>query len=160
MQGFILDKSTVNMLDLLENKIKLFHLQLMDKDLELKINVDQTAKVNVDEDMIRIALRNLISNAIKFARNGTKIQLEVTKSPNNTVSVMVTNQGNPISSELKGKLFTYQMPSTPDSNGERGAGLGLALSAYFVKLNGGDIYLASSTASSTSFCVELPQVVD
>lgn len=157
MQGFVLDKTTVNILDLLENKIKLFHLQLLDKDLELKINVDQTAKVKVDEDMIRIALRNLISNAIKFAKNGTKIQLEVTKSKNNTVSVVVTNQGNPIPDHLKEKLFTYQMPASADTKGDRGAGLGLAMTAFFVRLNGGNIYLASSEDSVTSFCIELPQ---
>ncbi|MFZ1808735.1 MAG: HAMP domain-containing sensor histidine kinase [Cyclobacteriaceae bacterium] len=157
MQGFVLDKTTVSMLDLLENKIKLFHLQLIDKELELKVNVDQTAFVNVDEDMIRIALRNLISNAIKFARNGTKIQLEVSKNKNNRVQVLVINHGNPIPLELKEKLFTYQMPSTSDTKGERGAGLGLAMSAYFVMLNGGDIYLALSEEGVTSFCMELPE---
>jgi len=147
------------MLDLLENKIKLFHLQLIDKDLELKVNVDQSAFVRVDEDMIRIALRNLISNAIKFARNGTKIQLEVSRNENNRVHVLVTNRGNPIPSDLKEKLFTYQMPSTPDSRGEKGAGLGLAISAFFVRLNGGDIYLAPSEDGATAFCMELPEEV-
>ncbi|HNP06309.1 MAG TPA: HAMP domain-containing sensor histidine kinase [Cyclobacteriaceae bacterium] len=159
MQGFVLDKTTVSMLDLLENKIKLFHLQLIDKDLELKVNVDQSAFVRVDEDMIRIALRNLISNAIKFARNGTKIQLEVSRNENNRVHVLVTNRGNPIPSDLKEKLFTYQMPSTPDSRGEKGAGLGLAISAFFVRLNGGDIYLAPSEDGATAFCMELPEEV-
>lgn len=157
MKEFVLDKTTVSMLDLLENKIKLFHLQLIDKDLELKVNVDQSAFVKVDEDMIRIALRNLISNAIKFAKNGTKIQLEVSKNTSNRVQVLVTNYGNPIPPDLKEKLFTYQMPSTSDTKGEKGAGLGLAISAYFVKLNGGDIYLAPSEEGSTVFCMELPE---
>lgn len=156
MQGFVLDKTSVNMLDLLENKIKFFHFQLMDKDLELKVNVDQSAYVKVDEDMIKIALRNLISNAIKFAKNGTRIQLEVSKSRNHRVQVLVTNYGDPIPSNLKEKLFTYQMPSTIDTRGEKGAGLGLAISAYFVKLNGGSIYLAPSAEGSTAFCMELP----
>ena len=159
MKEFVLDKTTVSMLDLLENKIKLFHLQLIDKDLELKVNVDQSAFVKVDEDMIRIALRNLISNAIKFAKNGTKIQLEVSKNTSNRVQVLVTNYGNPIPPDLKEKLFTYQMPSTSDTKGEKGAGLGLAISAYFVKLNGGDIYLATSEEGSTVFCMELPEEV-
>jgi signal transduction histidine kinase len=158
MQGFVLDKTVVNMLDLLENKIKLFHIQLMDKDLELKVNVDQSAVVKVDEDMIRIALRNLISNAIKFAKNGTKIQLEVSKNASNRVQVLVTNYGSPIPPDLKEKLFTYQMPSTSDTKGEKGAGLGLAISAYFIKLNGGNIYLAHSEEGSTAFCMELPEV--
>lgn len=156
MEGFVLDKTTVSMLDLLENKIKLFHFQLIDKNLELKVNIDQPAYVNVDEDMIRIALRNLISNAIKFARKGTLIQLEVTKSGNGMVQVLVTNQGEPIPYELQKKLFTYQMPSTADAKGERGAGLGLAMSAFFVRLNEGRMCLVRSENGVTSFCMELP----
>jgi len=157
MHGFVLDKTTINMLELLEEKIKFFHLQLIDKNLELKINVDNTALVRVDEDMISIALRNLLSNAIKFARNGTQIQLSVSKNDQNMIKVRVTNQGEPIPGVLKDKLFTYQMPSGYDTKGERGAGLGLAMSAYFVRLNGGDIYLAESDDEATSFCMELPQ---
>ena len=156
MEGFVLDKTTVSMLDLLENKIKLFHFQLIDKNLELKVNIDQPAYVNVDEDMIRIALRNLISNAIKFARKGTLIQMEVTKSGNGMVQVLVTNQGEPIPYELQKKLFTYQMPSTADAKGERGAGLGLAMSAFFVRLNEGRMCLVRSENGVTSFCMELP----
>lgn len=159
MNGFVLDKTTVNMLELMEEKIKFFHLQLLDKDLELKVNIDQPAHVNVDEDMIRIALRNLISNAIKFAKNGTKIQIEVSLNMNNQIRILVMNEGDPIPADLREKLFTYQMPSTLDTRGERGAGLGLALSAYFVKLNGGDIYLASSDKAATTFCVELPRKI-
>lgn len=157
MNGFVLDKTTVNMLALMEEKIKFFHLQLLDKNLELKVNIDQPAHVNVDEDMIRIALRNLISNAIKFAKNGTKIQIEISKNKKNQIEILVINEGDPIPVDLREKLFTYQMPSTVDTRGERGAGLGLALSAYFVKLNGGDIYLASSNQVATTFCMELPQ---
>ncbi|HCM74906.1 MAG TPA: hypothetical protein DIS90_00895 [Cytophagales bacterium] len=156
MEGFVLDKTTVNMLDLLENKIKFFHLPLIDKSLELKLNIDQSAYVNVDEDMIRIALRNLISNAIKFARKGTLIQLEVSKNEDGMVRVLVTNQGDPIPADLQKKLFTYQMPSAADTNGERGAGLGLAMSAFFVHLNQGRMYLVRSDEGITSFCMELP----
>lgn len=156
MQGFVLDKTTVSMLNLLEDKIKLFHLQLINKDLELKVNVNQSAFVNVDEDMIKIALHNLISNAIKFARKGSLIQLEVSKNEHGMVKVLVTNQGDPIPSELREKLFTYQIRSSADTNGDRGAGLGLAMSAFFVHLNEGRMYLVRSDKGVTSFCMELP----
>ena len=156
MQGFVLDKTTVNLFDLLENKARLFHLQLMDKGLDLKINAGGPAYVNVDEDMVRIALRNLISNAIKFSRKGAQIELEVARNGTDKVQVLVTNQGDPIPPTLQSKLFTYQMPSSADTNGERGAGLGLAMSAFFVALNGGRLFLVRSENGATSFCMELP----
>ncbi|MBX2943998.1 MAG: HAMP domain-containing histidine kinase [Cyclobacteriaceae bacterium] len=156
IQGFVLDKTTVSVLDLLENKVRLFHTQLTDKNLELKIQVDQAAYLNVDEDMIRIALRNLISNAIKFAKKNSVIHLEATKNGNDMVQILITNQGNPIPPELQRKLFTYQMPSSADTKGERGVGLGLAMSAFFVRLNEGRMYLVHSEKDVTSFCMELP----
>ena len=163
MQGFVLDKTTVDLVELLERKIKLFQLQLLDKDLDLKLEAEGPTYIKADEEMIRIALRNLISNAIKFARNGSSIQLEVSKRDEHKVKVIVANQGDPIPSDLKEKLFTYQMPSTLDTRGERGTGLGLAMTAFFVRLNGGEVYLAPTTNEEdgvTSFCLELPQGVD
>jgi signal transduction histidine kinase len=160
MEGFVLDKTTINMVDLVEKKVKLFHLQLLDKGLELKLIADQPVFIKADEEMIRIALRNLISNAIKFAHSGTSIQLKVFKNDKNRVMLSVANQGEPIPPELVNKLFTYQMPSSPDSKGERGTGLGLAMTAFFVRLNGGNIYLAPSEDGATTFCIEMPAAAD
>jgi len=160
MEGFVLDKTTIDIAELAEREIKLFHLQLLDKGLELRLTSDRTAFVKVDEEMIRIAMRNLISNAIKFARIGTCVQVKVFKNDKNKVMICFSNQGEPIPADLVSKLFTYQMPSTPDSKGERGTGLGLAMTAFFVRLNGGDIYLAPSDDGNTTFCIEMQEVGD
>jgi signal transduction histidine kinase len=159
MEGFVLDKTTINLVEIAEKKVKLFHLQLIDKGLELKLIADQPLHITADEEMIRIALRNLISNAIKFARNGTSILLKVFKNENNKVIVSVTNYGDPIPADSVNKLFTYQMPTAVDSKGEKGIGLGLAMTAFFVRVNGGDIYLAPSEDGSTIFCIEMPEAL-
>ena len=161
MEGFVLNKTKINLVDIIDKNAKLFHIQLIDKGLELKLTADRSAyHVKADEDMIRIALRNIISNAIKFARNGTSIQLEVLKNDQNKVLVCITNRGDQIPSALIDKLFTFQMPSSLDTRGERGTGLGLALTAFFVRLNGGDIYLVSSSEETTTFCIEMPELVE
>ncbi len=157
MEGFVLDKTTINMVDMVEKKVQLFHLQLLDKGLEMKIISDNPVHVKADEEMIRIAVHNLISNAIKFAKNGTSIQLKVFLNEQNNVVVSVTNQGEPVPSGLVDKLFTYQMPSAADSKGEKGTGLGLAMSSFFVRLNGGNIHLVPSEDGTTTFCMELPE---
>jgi len=160
MEGFVLHKTNINMVDILEKEVKLFHMQLLDKGLELKLIKVQPAHIQADEEMIRIALRNLISNAIKFSRSGTSIILKVSKKDKNRVLISVTNQGDPIPPNLADKLFTYHMPSNGDSKGEKGTGLGLAMTAFFVRLNGGEIYLAPAEEGATTFCIEMPQTVD
>lgn len=156
MQGFVLDKTTVNILEVIENKRKLFYPRLVERKIEMPVALDAPVQVTVDEDMLRIAIHNLLSNALKFAREGTKIELEVSKNGQSKMQVLVTNYGAPIPPDLQSKLFTFQMPSMHGANGEQGAGLGLALSAFFIRLNGGDITLRGSDDQSTTFCLELP----
>lgn len=160
MDGFVLDKTTINLPDIAEKIVKHFHLQLMDKGLALKLIADRPFHIKADEEMIRIALRNLISNAIKFARNGTSIQIRIFKNEDNKVILSVTNYGDPIPADHIDKLFTYQMPTSVDYKGEKGTGLGLAMTAFFVRLNRGDIYLAPSDDGTTTFCIEMPEAFD
>jgi len=62
---------------------------------------------------------------------------------------------------LRDKLFTYLMPSAQDTTGAKGTGLGLAVAAYFVRVNGGKIYLMPDhEAQMTHFCIELPTSPD
>jgi signal transduction histidine kinase len=160
MEGFILDKTISNIVELTEREIKFFQLPLLEKGLEIKLTASAPVFVNVDEEMIRIGLRNLVSNAIKFARNGTSIQVKIFKNEENKILLSVINYGDPISPSLVDKLFTYQMSSTADSKGEKGTGLGLAMTAFFVRLNGGDIYLMPSEEGTTAFCIEIPEASD
>lgn len=160
MDGFVLNKKTINMVSIAEKMANFFQLQLVDKGLVIKLIADQPVYVKADEEMISIALRNLISNAIKFSYNDTTIELKVLKNEQKSVMVSVSNHGKPIQEELVNKLFTYQMPSSLGTKGERGTGLGLAMAASFVRLNDGKIYLSSSKEDITTFCIELPEAVN
>lgn len=160
MEGFVLDRTTINMVEVADKEVKFFHLQILDKGLELKFTAPQSLFVKADEEMIRIVLRNLLSNAIKFAPDGTTVQLRISRNDQNKVLVNVTNFGDPISPDLINKLFSYQMSPTVDSKGERGTGLGLAMTAFFVRLNGGDISLVPSMDGTITFCIEMPEVVE
>jgi signal transduction histidine kinase len=160
MEGFVLDRTTINMVEVADKEVKFFHLQLLDKGLELKLTAPQSLFVRADEEMIRIVLRNLLSNAIKFAPGGTTVQLRISRNDQNKVFVNVTNFGDPISPDLINKLFSYQMSPTVDSKGERGTGLGLAMTAFFVRLNGGDISLVPSMEGTITFCIEIPEAIE
>lgn len=157
MQGFVLNKSNIDVVKLILDKKELFHLQLVEKSLSLEWEVPPII-IKADEEMMRISLRNLISNAIRFANNGTRIYVDVSVE-GSTVLIRVKNKGKSIPDDLRNRLFTYQMPSMEDTNGEKGAGLGLAMAAFFIRLHGGDIYLDTKETEVTCFCISLPQSV-
>jgi len=156
LDGFVLDKTTVNITELVHRKVKLFQIQLSEKELEMELKADQFTYIKADEEMMMISIQNLLSNAIKFARAGSTIRLTIDKSENGSVLLTIANEGQPIPSHLIQKLFTYEMPSSIDTKGQRGTGLGLAMTSYFVQLNGGKIYLVPAEAGTTVFCIELP----
>lgn len=155
MQGFVLNKSEVSLAEELKSKVDLFYWQALEKDIQIQVNVAPELHALADLEMARIIFRNLISNAIKFANYESVIKIEA-KESGDGVEVYVTNEGKPIPSNLIDKLFTYQMPPAEDTKGERGTGLGLAMAAFFTRLNGGDIEYIPSSHGVTCFCVKLP----
>jgi len=157
MEGFVTEKKSVDLSAHLEGHIKLFRPLAAEKNLTLKLKTESPLIIFADEEMIRIAIRSLISNAIKFGKKGTEILIESFVNSDNRVVVRISNEGIPIPENLRDKLFTYQMPSTEGTGGERGTGLGLAMAAFFVRFNEGEILLESSSNDGhTVFRIELP----
>jgi len=155
IDGFVPDKKPMNVAEAITQTCQQFASQLQEKSLTLNITGDKSAHAEVDLDMIMLVFRNLISNAIKFSTLGTAIEISITRIAENFV-IKFSNEGEPISDVQKEKLFTYEIDSTVGTSGEKGTGLGLAMSSYFVKLNNGQIYLEEAQKGRTVFCVAFP----
>lgn len=115
-------------------------------------------KVFADENMIKIILRNLISNAIKFSyQNGTiKIHYEITE---HEIQVAISDQGIGISTENQQKMWNFANPfTTPGTVEEKGSGLGLLICKEFVEKNAGRIWLESEVNKGTTFFFTLKLV--
>jgi signal transduction histidine kinase len=160
MEGFTPDMKLLNLNKYLNEDIKLFQSSAADKDLRITLQTDEMPAILADEEMIRIALRNLLSNAIKFAYPGTDIRIRCRITRENKVRLEVENMGIPIPLPLSEKLFTFQMPSLQDTQGSKGTGLGLAVAAYFVRINGGEIFIdPTDHESCTCFGMEFKSAI-
>ena len=157
MEGFVPDKKLVDLSNYLHEGAKLFRSASVEKNLHLVLHTETPLMVYADEEMLRIVIRNLISNAVKFGEAGTEIKIDGFNKDGNLVTIKVENMGAPIPRHLHEKLFTYQMPSSEDTTGAKGTGLGLAVAAYFVRINQGNIYFKASTDERiTTFYFEIP----
>jgi signal transduction histidine kinase len=141
MEGFTPEMKLLNLHKYLDEDVKLFQRSASEKDLRLIVHSDDMPAIFADEEMVRIAVRNLISNAIKFAYKSTDIKIHCFITEENKVRLTVENLGMPIPLPLREKLFTFQMPSLQDTNGAKGTGLGLVVAAHFVTMNGGKIFI-------------------
>ena len=125
--------------------------------------------VNGDEALVRILIRNLVSNTIKFLRNGGVIQLTASRLPHGQgcavdaaiqvpmIRVTVRDDGIGMSATAISTLFTLERTvSTPGTRGEKGPGLGLYLCRDIVARHSGVITVESSPSTGTAFHFTLP----
>ncbi|WP_167856816.1 ATP-binding protein [Hymenobacter aquaticus] len=112
--------------------------------------------VRADVNMVRLVLRNLLGNAIKFTPEGGTVTL--TAAAQGTMwAVSVHDTGIGIAAADQDKVFGKAGPfSTLGTAREKGTGLGLQLCQDFVERNGGQLSLASIVGQGTTFTFTLP----
>jgi signal transduction histidine kinase/CheY-like chemotaxis protein len=117
---------------------------------------DDLGEMHSDLTKIRQMLLNLISNAIKFTKEGN-IRLEV-KNDGEWVTFGVTDNGIGMTFEQQQKLF--QPFTQADSSMTRrygGTGLGLAITKQFAQMIGGTIWVESEFGYGSTFLLSLPR---
>ncbi|RLD59061.1 MAG: hypothetical protein DRJ01_11795, partial [Bacteroidetes bacterium] len=127
------------------------------KDIKLILQNENAVYAYADIQMINTVIRNLISNAIKFSKQGDTINLQ-TEVVNNGIKVSVIDRGVGMTDEIISKLFKLGAnTSMPGTMGERGTGLGLLLCKEFVNLNKGEIGVESQPDKGSTFWFTLSQ---
>ena len=112
-----------------------------------------------DEPLLRIVLRNLVSNGIKFSRSGGMVQLTDDKTADDPrmVRITVRDNGVGLSRALIANLFELgRGTSSPGTRGEKGTGLGLYLCRDIIVRHGGGIWADESCTNGAAFHFTLP----
>ena len=125
---------------------------------KITLLVDNKESINVcaDEQMIEIALRNLISNAIKFTKPSGFVKIRLYQQDEEVV-VVVSDNGVGMSLTLQNSLFKIgENVVVQDVSGKSGTGLGLILSQELITQNKGKIWFKSDPHKGTKFYFSLP----
>ena len=129
---------------------------LQRKGIEFLNNASPGQSAIADENHIKVVLRNLISNAIKFTENNGSITL-ISFLKDNDVIISVEDTGKGMSADEVNRLFYLQSHfSQPGTLGETGVGIGLLLCKELVELNGGKLWINSVEGKGSKFFFSLP----
>jgi len=114
-------------------------------------------KALVDREHIRIVLRNLIGNAVKFTPSGGFIDFEV-QIYAERISILVRDNGIGMSQEKLDNLFKEFGKNIQEfgTDNEPGTGIGLILCKQFLDKAGGEIEALSEIGKGSVFMVTLP----
>ncbi|PIQ52036.1 MAG: hypothetical protein COW02_11715 [Comamonadaceae bacterium CG12_big_fil_rev_8_21_14_0_65_59_15] len=122
---------------------------------QLKLSLDGQAQVLADRLMLRRAIGNLLSNAIRHAQRDSCIRVTLQDQASEAM-VTVENVGDTIPAEYLERIFDRFFRADPARQRGEGTGLGLAIAKSVVVAHGGTIKATSSDAT-TRFIVGLPR---
>ena len=151
----ILHKENVDLCRLVDEALVIVEPLLTSKEIVLGklIEVD-TLFINIDADMIKRVLINLLENAIKFSPLHHPITIGV-KPGQESALVFVEDEGPGIPEEARDRIFEKYVRLEVDGK-IRGLGLGLAFCRLAVQAHGGSIWVDKNDPVGSRFCFSLP----
>jgi two-component system, OmpR family, sensor histidine kinase KdpD len=111
--------------------------------------------VFVEAELIQLAIRQLIDNALKYSPPATPITISARASPN-TLLISVADQGAGIREEEQARIFERFYRSSHDRHYVTGTGMGLAIAREILRAHGGDVGVKSSPGHGAEFCLSIP----
>jgi len=154
--GFNLTLELLDIRPLLQNMASELLPVAARKRQSLTLDIPASAPmVKADRQRLEQILLNLLTNAIKFTREGGEIQLKLTKEDAELV-VGVKDNGPGISEEEQTRIFMPYYRIEADRQRFSGLGLGLALSKQLAELQGGRMWVESKLGKGSTFAFSLP----
>jgi len=146
----------VNLVEVVDGVIEIFNMVAGLKKITVRAEKPEKMFVTGDIDMMKTVIRNLLSNALKFSREGSEVVLKMEEADGKAI-VSVQDHGCGISEEGQKKLLhTDTHFSTFGTNNEEGSGLGLLLCQDFVLKNGGELWFISKEGEGSTFSFSIP----
>lgn len=141
------NREPVNLVDEVRGVIEFYEALSEEKQIEL--SVSGGGAVSGDRLMLRRAINNLLSNAIRHTASGGTIDIDVIALGGN-MELSVRNTGDTIPPEHLPRLFDrfYRVDLSRQRQSD-GAGLGLAITRSIMRAHGGDASVASEDGVTT-----------
>lgn len=154
MQSHDLEISQVNMSDMAHDVLKLLHNEAAAKQVNLIITIPEDCMVMAQKDMIKLVLRNLVSNAIKFTPPEGYVAVGM-EDRGNEAEIYVEDTGVGIPEENLLKLRNNDYFTTQGTHAEKGTGLGLMLCKEFLSKYGSALHFNSEAGKGSTFSFSL-----
>lgn len=155
MQGLKVKKSSFSLCTIVAEMEKVFEHSLSNKHISFRNKIEPHVLVFADVELMKIVMRNLVSNAVKFTYEHGIIEVYAF-TENDMVIVALKDNGKGMSKEDVNKLFdTNTHFSGVGTEGEKGTGLGLLLCRDLVVLNNGKLWVESSQDQGSTFYFSL-----
>jgi two-component system OmpR family sensor kinase len=128
------------------------------RNVAVESTVVPSAAFTGDEELTRRMIANLVDNAIRHTPDGSAVRVELDETDSG-FAIAVKDQGTGVPAEIRSQIFErfFRGDISRRAAVQDGAGLGLALARWIARAHGGDVVLARSSPSGSTFVISLPQ---
>jgi signal transduction histidine kinase len=109
-----------------------------------------------DETKLKQVLINLLTNAIKYNREGGDVTVEYSQNASGVTRISIHDTGFGLSQDQLDKLFQPFNRLGRETGSEEGTGIGLVVTKKLVEFMGGKIGVESVVSAGSTFWVDLP----
>ena len=128
------------------------------KNIDITQNVPVNLLINSDEKQLAKAVSDILSNAIKFSHQNSKVSLSADNFKDNMVEIVIKDSGIGIPKEDQEKLFRLDHKfSKNGTNGEPGSGMGLIVVKEIIDKLKGEIWFYSTEGEGSEFHLTIPE---
>lgn len=153
--GVKLDYTPVDMNQLAQHNVQRNQVLAQRKDVRLELEGHLNDVVIADEAKLEQMLNNLITNAVKFSPEGSRVLVRLIDA-DTTFVCQVQDWGSGIPPEIQEHLFTPFRKGQTGTAGEKSTGLGLTIVKRIVEAHRGTIEFESVPGEGTIFTVTIP----
>lgn len=130
------------------------------KRIELSGRSSEQVWVRGDEQQLRLLVRNLLENAIRYTQEDGHVKVEV-GSTSSEASLTVADDGIGIPREAQARIFErFYRIDRARSRDRGGTGLGLAIVKHVAELHGGRVDLESELGEGSTFTASFPLLTE
>ena len=157
-----LQQTTFRLSDLVDEAVALVGVLAEDKKQTLSVTGDEGALVRGDRAFLRMALVNILDNAVKYSPSGGSIHVSLhivgsDAGPVQFVELAIQDEGPGIPDGAQQRVFDrfYRLDEAR-SRDSGGFGLGLPIAKWAIEAHGGTINVKPSLPTGAIFCITLP----
>ncbi len=156
-ENFKIDYEIVDLYEVVLEEVQKLKNLAKEKDIQISIDeVNDTLKVKANRNLIALAVKNLLVNAIKYSGAKTNVNVKFTTDPE-FIYLHIEDSGKGIDPAVN--LLSYEgVIKAANENKEKSIGLGLILTDKIIKIHNGKLWYESTPEGST-FSFSLPKFV-
>lgn len=145
----------VDLSAVVRRNVELVRPSAVAKEIRIVSDLDAPFYVFTDLNCADTILRNLLTNAVKFSRVGSSVEI-VTTITDDKIFLSMVDHGVGMTEQQKASIFKLDRISTLGTKEETGTGLGLIVCKTMARMINGDLSFTSEEGCGSTFTLTLP----